>query len=245
MVDGRELQRLLEAGRHWECLGRGRTLLEEPSLSEGERVRVLLVLCRCHLALGQAQAAVLASRKAAALAGRLHDQEAAGESLLAVLDACLMVQDLAGAEAWLAEAERHAATRLVDGGFAAALLLARARLLGLGGRHQASVDEAFRALMAARPLSPLQVQAQLHLGRMGELMDRPVEAFSFALAARVSAMDGLHGALESEATALMVRLLRRYGIGPVVELAWELERQGVDLYQYMDLETMERLARGE
>lgn len=95
MSVGGELHRLLESGDYWSCLAQGRDLLEHESLTDGERARVLSVLCRCHLALGQLLGAEASGRRAASLAGRLGLRDLEGSALL----------DLAAA---LAGLRRHA-----------------------------------------------------------------------------------------------------------------------------------------
>lgn len=336
MSVGGELHRILESGDYWTCLAQGRDLLEHEPLSDAERARVLSVLCRCHLALGQLLGAAASGRRAASLArrlglrdlegaalideataltrlhrheealtalkrfrqglpeytasqvlegkslqqtaealvgerrtaeaidwferarhwfGRFGDEASAGDCLLGIVEACLAAaSDDDGAERgrwraeaarWLGEVEQAGYVRPDEPDFAGRYLLARARLYRVAGEYQASVDEAFRALLLAEELSPLQVAAQLHLSRMAEAMGRPVEALSFAFAARVSAIDGRLYAREFEAASLLGRLIRRYGLEPLDELAGELERQGVSLCQYLDPAEVERMARWE
>lgn len=176
---------------------------------------------------------------------RFGDEESAGDCLLGSLEAHLAAANREEAGRCLAEVERHARAHLDHTAFTGQLALARARYLRLAGQPQASVDEAFRALVLAEPLSPLQVEAQLHLSRMAEAMDRPVDALNFAFAARVSAIDARLYPLEFAASALLMRLLRRHGAEPLAELSAEMERQGVDLYQYLDAAEAERLVRNE
>ncbi|MFZ5823573.1 MAG: hypothetical protein ACOY94_04460 [Bacillota bacterium] len=82
MSVGGELDRLLESGDYWTCLAQGRDLLEQESLPDAEKARVLSVLCRCHLALGQFPGAEASGRRAAALAGRLGMRDLEGSALL-------------------------------------------------------------------------------------------------------------------------------------------------------------------
>jgi tetratricopeptide (TPR) repeat protein len=173
---------------------------------------------------------------------RYGDERAAGDCLLEIIGAGLAEGDLVAVGHRLAEAE---AQSLSDPGFTARLLLARARYYRMAGRNQESVDEAFKAMVLAEPLGRVQVEAQLHLSRMAELMKRPVDGLSFAFAARTSAIDGRLYTLEFEASALLMRQIRRYGTATVAELAAELEQRGVDLYQYISLDEVERLVHGE
>lgn len=320
------LHHLFEAGEYWRCLETGRRLLERHHLPPGDRSRVLTLLCRAHLELGQHHGALAAGEVALRLAQALElrdlegallvdlataltalrrheealialerfrqglpsytasqclegaalrqgavalirlcryqearesfqramhwfqrygDEESAGECLLGMVDALLAAGDADGARTALREGAEHVATRPEDHRFTGRLQLARARLHRLTGRDQASVDEAFRALTLADHLSPLQVEAQLHLSQMAEVMGRPVDALSFAFAARVSAVDGRLYGLEFEASERLVRLLREHGAEPLEELALALAEQGVDLYQYIDFAAVQRLTGRE
>lgn len=327
-----ELRRLLESGEYWGCLERGRDLLVSGELTEEEQARVLSTLSRCHLALGQLQAAATAAGKAAALAGRagLHDLEgaclldqatalsahrqheealnvlhrfrqglpaytaslclegnelqltaatlvalgrtpegaewydradrwfqrfgderSAAECRVGAINACLAAwEGLGEPDPWRPEVERRLAgaeesAALANPETLARLALARSRSHRLAGEDQDAANEGFRALLLAESLSPLQVEIQLHLSRMAEAMNRPVDALSFAFAARTTAIDGRLYPLEFEASALFIRLIQRYGAEPLAELTGELAKQGVDICQYLDAAEAERLARGE
>jgi len=99
---------------------------------------------------------------------------------------------------------------------------------------QQAVDEAFRALEEAEPLSPGQVRAQLRLSHLAAAAGRLVEALAFALAARTTAREsGLHG-LERSAGTLMAAHVEAGGWTALSELAAALHAQGVDLYEYID-----------
>lgn len=173
---------------------------------------------------------------------RFGDEQTAGDCLLTMVDGHLAANDLEAAALRLAEAESRGES---DPVFTGRRLLVRARYLQAKGQDQPSVDEAFRALVLAEHCSELQVEAQLHLSRMAERMRRPVDALSFALAARVSAIDGRLYSLEFKASAWLMSLIRQHGIQPMAELAADMEGQGVDIYQYLDPVAVERLARGE
>lgn len=114
------------------------------------------------------------------------------------------------------------------------LLLARSRLLGEAGRCEEAVSAAYQAFECAAPQSPTQVEASLQLSRLAERTGRPVEAIAFAVSARATAAEEGYGRQESEATALLARLVRRYGLDPVEELSADLQREGLDLYAYLD-----------
>ncbi|MBP2017058.1 hypothetical protein J2Z79_000432 [Symbiobacterium terraclitae] len=99
---------------------------------------------------------------------------------------------------------------------------------------QRAVDETFRALEEAEPLSPGQVRAQLRLSQLAAGAGRYVEALAFALAARATAREGgLHG-LERIARVLLLTHVETGGWTALSELAAALHAQGVDLYEYID-----------
>lgn len=314
-----ELSRLFEAGDYTACIARGQALLTQRPLVARNRVRVLAILCRCHLALGNLVPAAALGEEAVDLAAKLQLGELAAESLLdlavaqiglrrneqalallerlgqalpahpalgylqgeamqrtgealaqlgrtdeavdwyerarqwflqqgddvgaseshlALIEVCLAAGDREAAERWIADIDEERFDQPVQMG---RLLLARARLLEQAGRPDASADEAFRALMAMEELSPVQVEAQLHLSRMAALSGRAVEALSFAVAGRVSAIDGRYYALEFNASLLLIRLIERFGLAAVEELAAEMAGQGVDLYQYLSPEAVRRV----
>lgn len=125
----------------------------------------------------------------------------------------------------------------------ARLRLVSAGMLRAAGRPQQAVDEAFRALQEAEPLSPLQVRAQLFLSRVAGATGRLVEALAFALAARVTAAACGMGWLERRASDLLALQLRAGGWTAVSELASALAAQGVDVYEYLDLADLISFAR--
>ncbi len=197
----------------------------------------------------QGDALTAAGREADALARydaarnwflRYGDEPSAGECLLGMLAASHAMGDSRLMERLLEEGEDRAAEPAFQGWMA----LYQARLCSMTGQLQASVDHAFRALELAAPLSPLQVEAQLHLSGTAERMERAVDALSFALAARVSAIDGRLYSLEMRASVLLLHLLRRHGGGPLRELEDDLAHNGVDLYQYVDPTEVQRLVSG-
>lgn len=315
-----ELSRLFEAGEYTACIARGQAMLRQRPMAPHNRVRVLELLCRCHLAVGSLLPAVPLGEEAVELATRLHlgdlaaesllalatvqiglrrygqalellerlqrelpdhpavehvqgeamqrtgealaklgqlgeaidwydrarqwfqqqgDDLGASESHLALIEACLAGGDREAAERWITNLDEESLEHPVQLG---RLLMARAKLLELTGRPDASADEAFRALTVMEALHPVQVEAQLHLSRMAAVAHRAVEALSFAVAARVSAIDGRYYTLEFTASLHLVRLIHLFGAEAVDELAAEMAGQGVDLYQYLDPEDVRRAA---
>lgn len=127
------------------------------------------------------------------------------------------------------------ATGAVRQGCSARLRLISAAMLRAAGRPQQAVEEAFRALQDAEPLSPLQVRAQLLLSRLAAATGRLVEALAFALAARATAAASGMDRLERSASDLLAVHLRTGGWTAVTELASALAAHGVDVYEYLDL----------
>jgi len=165
---------------------------------------------------------------------RFGDQASVGVCLLGELEAALDMADAPTAAAIIREGEAHYRAVPDDQPFLGRLLLLWARYHELGGKQQEAVNAAFQALELAEPLTPLQVEAQLHLSRLADQMNRPTDALSFAFAARVTAIDGRLYILEMRATGLFLRLLHRHGEAPLRELVRDLAREGIDLYQYVD-----------
>lgn len=97
---------------------------------------------------------------------------------------------------------------------------------------------AFAALEMAEGDLPRQSRAQILLSRSAALRGRDLEAFLFALASRISAIDGRLYAAEFEATQVMIELLRTGGRPLLLEAQGELARQGVDLYDYLPKEVL-------
>jgi tetratricopeptide (TPR) repeat protein len=112
------------------------------------------------------------------------------------------------------------------------------------GDHSAGARLAFSALNKTQDVS-LQATAQLLLAEAARCQERPVEAFSFALAARISASDTRRYDLEFESTALLIALVQVYGLRLVDEVEREFRQQGVNLFQYVSRDWYDRYARSE
>jgi len=111
-------------------------------------------------------------------------------------------------------------------------LLDWARFLTAAGRPDTAAERAFAALELAEGLEQ-QGMAQWVLCQTALAQEKPVEALAFALAARVSAIEGQLYSLEFDASEVIFRLLRRHGEELLSEVAAHFEQQGVDIYDYL------------
>jgi tetratricopeptide (TPR) repeat protein len=100
------------------------------------------------------------------------------------------------------------------------------------GRPALAAARAFAVLDQAASLDQ-QGRAQMILCQAALQQEKPVEAFAFALAARVSAIEGSHYSLEFDAAEVIFRLLRLHGSELLDEVAADFERQGVNIYDYL------------
>lgn len=100
------------------------------------------------------------------------------------------------------------------------------------GEPDRSIRVAFQVLELSTDLAQ-QAQAQLLLCQGARSQDRPLEALSFAMAARISAIDARAYVLEFEAGEAIHQLLQQYGPSLLHGLDRELQTRGVDLYQYI------------
>ncbi|MGE5676373.1 MAG: hypothetical protein ACM3XM_21225 [Mycobacterium leprae] len=133
----------------------------------------------------------------------------------------------------LGECSRYAAAHQGDRAFGADHLLDRAYYLFAMRRHAESVQAASGALELADDRLAQQSEAQLLLCRNALSQNKREEALSFALAARVCAIDGRLYELEFEASELLFRLLREGGIELLQALEPDFAAAGVNLFQYL------------
>jgi hypothetical protein len=112
-------------------------------------------------------------------------------------------------------------------------LLDWARYYLAAARPQLAAEQAFLALNQAGESLDLQCQAQMLLCQSALDQAKAPEALAFALAARVSAMEGQLYDLEFEAAAVICRLLKEHGSELLHEVARDFDEQGVDIYQYL------------
>lgn len=141
----------------------------------------------------------------------------------------------------LASGDAYAASHPEDRAFLCAHLLDRALFHLAVGQHEASIQEAFQALALADQLLELQARAQLILCQNALAQNKVREALSFALAARVSAIDGRYYDLEFEASEVMFRLLKERGQRLLNEVESDYYQQGVDIYHYLSQPVLKRM----
>lgn len=143
----------------------------------------------------------------------------------------------------LKEGDRYAEAHPQDREFLTDHLLDRAIFLMVVGQHQESIQEAFRALYAADDRLDHQCRAHLILSQNALALNQPKDALSFALAARVAAIDGRCYDLEFEASDILFRLLRGRGARLLEELECDYYEQRVDLYHYLSERVVRRMVR--
>lgn len=141
------------------------------------------------------------------------------------------------------EGDRYLETHPWDREFLIAHLLDRAQFFMATGRHQESIQEAFRALETQGAETVQVCEAQLILSQNALALNRPKDALNFALAARVTAIDGRCYDLEFEASEILFRLLRERGGQLVHELEGDYQEQGVDVYHYLSDRVIQRYLR--
>lgn len=111
------------------------------------------------------------------------------------------------------------------------------------GEHTASSQEAFQALETAGDRLDQQSRAHLVLCQNALAQNTPREALSFAIAARVSAIDGRFYDLEFEAADLLFRLLRDGGVQLLSEVSVDYRQYGVDIYHYLSERVLRRMGQ--
>lgn len=170
---------------------------------------------------GDERSAALCSRCMARIHLRLHQRE---EALAA-----------------LQSAEEYAAANPWDREFLSDHCLDRAAFLLWCGDGARAAQEAFQGLEAADGRLHQQARSQLLLAECALAEAQFPEALSFAMAARVSAIDGRLYDLEFEASDLVFRLLREHGEGLLCEVEGDFRAAGVDIYQYLSEKVIRRL----
>lgn len=180
--------------------------------------------------LGQLDRALDAYAAARRWFERFGDQASARLCQRAMVDIHLGRGDLKRLRRLLAEGDRRMAD--ADGAHRTEHLLDWASYLLASGRPAMAAGRAFAVLEQATALDQ-QGRAQMILCEAALQQEKPVEAFAFALAARVSAIEGSHYSLEFDASEVIFRLLRLHGSELLNEVAADFERQGVNIYDYL------------
>jgi len=161
---------------------------------------------------------------------RFGDEQSEWDCVRAMIDIGLETGDLGAVVALLEEGDRRLAN--ADRPFRSDQLRDWARYELAAGRPGRAAECAFLALEVGVGLEQ-QGKAQMVLCLAALQQDRPVEALAFALAARVSAMEGNLYCLEFDAAEVIFRLLRHHGTRLLDEVAADFERQGVNIYEYL------------
>jgi hypothetical protein len=180
--------------------------------------------------LGQADQALDAYVAAWRWFERFGDESSVRTCQRAMMEIHLESGDLKRVRRLLAEGDR----RMVDAdpSFRTDHLLDWACYLLASGRPALAAGRAFAALEQSTALDQ-QGRAQMILCQTALQQEKSVEAFAFALAARVSAIEGSHYSLEFDAAEVIFRLLRQHGSELLDEVAADFERQGVNIYDYL------------
>ncbi|HEY8347465.1 MAG TPA: hypothetical protein VIL07_09380 [Symbiobacteriaceae bacterium] len=209
---------------------------------EGEvRQRMAEVLDRC----GRPAEALKACRAARDWFRRYGDERSAALCSRTMMRLCLETARPQEAVRHLAAVGRYAAKNPEDHRFVCDYLMDRAvLLLALGDAHSAA-GEAFRALEHAGDRLDQVARCQLLLARCALVEDLPREALTFALAARISAIDGRVYDLEMEASDLLFRLLRTHGERLLREVEGDFRDVGLDIGQYLSEEVLRRIWQGD
>ncbi len=141
----------------------------------------------------------------------------------------------------LQDGDAYARSHPLDRDFLATHLLDRALFHLAAGQYDASIQEAFRALEAAEDRLLQQARAHLILAQNALAKENPREALSFALAARVAAIDGKLYDLEFEAAEILFRVLHEKGARMVRQMEEDYYEQKVDIYRYLSERVVKRM----
>lgn len=174
---------------------------------------------------------------------RFGDEAAAREVSRAIIHLLLEMGDPDMAVPLLADGDRYALSSPADRPFLSSHLQARAHWHLARGEYDLAANQAFQALEAADDRLDQQSSAHLLLCQTALAQGKPREALHFALAARVSAIDGRHYALEFEASTLLFRLLRERGERLLREVEADCYAQGLDLYHYLSERALHQMFR--
>lgn len=180
--------------------------------------------------MGRTERAVEAYAAARRWFQRFGDGLSEWECARAMIDIYLEIGDLGAAVSLLEEGDRRLAQ--ADRPFRSDQLRDWARYELAAGRPARAAECAFLALEVGVGLEQ-QGKAQMVLCLAALQQARPVEALAFALAVRVTAMEGNLYCLEFDAAEIIFRLLRSHGSRLFDEVAADFERQGVNIYDYL------------
>lgn len=180
-------------------------------------------------------------RQAQAWFERFGDDNSARACARAMIRIHLDQGDPAQALPLLQAGDLMAEARPFDREFHTDHLLDRALFHLMVGNPADAAREAFQALELADNRLVPQCRAQLLLCQAALAMNQPKDALNFAMAARVSAIDGRIYDLEFEASEILFRLLQKRGARLLSELAGDYYQQGVDVFQYISERSVRRM----
>jgi tetratricopeptide (TPR) repeat protein len=193
------------------------------------------------LKVGRSEEALDRYRQAHEWFERFGDEESAQACTRAMVLLHLDRGETRQAVPLLLAGDRYALDHPADDRFRCDHLLDRSLLHLVSRQHETSIAEAFEALLLVQGRLDQQARAQLILCQNGLAQNRLTEALSFALAARISAIDGRMYELEFEASELLFRLLRERGLRLLADVDQEYMEQGINIYHYLSEPVLKRM----
>lgn len=235
---------LSEVRRQAEAVAVLRRYLSELGLYTGARCREGAALQRLGGALyraGETDTAISRYWQAHSWFERFGDAASAIDCTRSILRIYLDQGQPELAIALLQAGDDYARSHPLDRDFLTAHLLDRSLFHLVVGKHDVSTLEAFQALEAAEDRLVAQARAHLLLAQNALAQDKPRDALSFALAARVASIDGKLYDLEFEASDILFRLLQAKGARLVRHLESDYYEQKVDIYRYISEKVVRRM----
>lgn len=172
---------------------------------------------------------------------RYGDEASAMEAVRSMIRIHLELQQFDLVGALLEECSRYALEHQLDREFLSDHLLDRAVYRLAIGKYETAVQEGFQALEAADNRLLQQCQAHLVVSQAALALGRPKDALSFAMAARVAAIDARRYDLEFEASEILFRMLHGRGACLLREIETDYYQQGVDIFHYISEQTIRKM----
>lgn len=238
---GRALLEIRQYDRALEVLAQYFTEVPECSASRCREGLVNLTMAGVLERVGRRREAMDRYREAHRWFLRFGDLKSAADCLRAVVRVHLDHGEPEHAAAMLREGDLYAADHPDDREFLANHLLDRGFFHLAIGQYEVSIQEAFQALEVPDVRLDQQSRAHMLLCQNALATNRPRDALNFAMAARVSAIDGRHYDLEFEASEILFRLLRERGARIIRDLESDYYRRGVDIYHYLSERVVRRM----
>jgi len=224
-----------------------RFLTELPSFTaarcmEGTVLRRLATVLQRN---GKPEAALIRLHQAQSWFYRYGDEASATETLRCMIRVHLELKQFDLVMSLLEECERYALNHQLDREFLSNHLLDRAIFQLTVCKYDVAVKEGFQALEAADGRIVQQCQAHLVISQAALALDKPKDALSFAMAARVAAIDARRYDLEFEASEILFRLLKERGTRVLKEIETDYYDQGVDIFHYISEQTIRKMQQEE